>query len=277
MQRLDRFDYSQQYLSHAYKELTIPANPDGSHKLEKNCLHIWPRNEFMLIALPNLDGSFTVTLFFPFEGPISFEHLNSPESITSFFKKYFADAMVHMPDLVADFNENPTSSMVMVKCFPWHYKENLCLLGDASHAIVPFYGQGMNAGFEDCRVFDEIFEEEKGNWPVIFERFSRERKPNSDAILELALRNYIEMRDKTADPVFILQKKIERHFSDKHPDKWIPLYSQVTFSHTPYSEALRNGERQDAIMRKVMNRPDIEAVWNSNEIEQSILAELSNP
>lgn len=275
MQRLDRFDYSQSYLSHAYKELSIPANADGSHKLEKNALHIWPRNEYMLIALPNLDGSFTLTLFFPFEGPVSFEHLNTPEEITAFFKANFADALMHIPDLVNDFNDNPTSSMIMVKCSPWNYKDKVCILGDASHAIVPFYGQGMNAGFEDCRIFDELFEEEKGDWQNVFERFSKERKPNADAILELALRNYIEMRDKTADPDFLLQKKIERNFSDLHPDKWIPLYSQVTFSHIPYSEALKNGEKQDAIMKKVMNRPDIKEVWNSDEIVQAILKEIN--
>lgn len=275
MQRLDRFDYSQNYLSHAYKELTIPANADGSHKLEKNALHIWPRNEYMLIALPNLDGSFTVTLFFPFEGPVSFEHLNTPEEIIQFFKSNFADAVEHMPDLVNDFYGNPTSSMVMVKCFPWNYKDKICLLGDASHAIVPFYGQGMNAGFEDCRIFDELFEEEKGVWLEVFNRFTKERKPNADAILELALRNYIEMRDKTADPDFLLQKKIERNFSDLYPEKWIPLYSQVTFSHIPYSEALKNGEKQDAIMKKVMNRPDIKEVWNSEEIVQAILKEIN--
>lgn len=275
MMRLDRFNFEQRYLTHGYKELTIPPAADGSHQLEKNALHIWPRGEFMLIALPNPDGSFTCTLFFPFEGEVSFESLQSDEEILGFFNAYFADAVPLIPDLLNDYKSNPTSSLVMISCSPWNYNDKVCLLGDASHAIVPFYGQGMNSGFEDCTLLHATMLEHDFNWAEIFTSFSRTRKPQADAIRELALRNYIEMRDKTADPEFLLQKKIEARFSDKHPGKWIPLYSQVTFSHIPYDEALSNGQVQDAIMKRVMNRPDIAEVWDSLEVEQAILEEIS--
>jgi kynurenine 3-monooxygenase len=274
MHRLDRFNYEQKYLTHAYKEQVIHPNPDGTHKMEKNALHIWPREEFMLIALPNMDGSYTVTLFMPFEGPVSFEALGTDEEVTAFFRKTFPDALDLMPTLIEDYHENPTSSMCTVRCYPWHYKDKVCLIGDSAHAIVPFYGQGMNAGFEDCTVFDDLLNEHGENWVKLFELYSEKRKPAGDAILELALRNYIVMRDLTADPEFLLQKKIENRFSEKYPDKWIPLYEQVTFTHIPYHEALAAGDVQDAIMKRVMDRPDIEQVWDSDEIEEAILKEL---
>ncbi len=271
MMRLDRFNFEQRYLTHGYKELSIPPAADGSHQIEKNALHIWPRGEFMLIALPNPDGSFTCTLFFPFEGDVSFESLQSDEDILGFFNNYFADAVPLMPDLLNDYKSNPTSSLVMISCSPWNFNDKVCLLGDASHAIVPFYGQGMNSGFEDCTLLHATMLKHDFNWAEIFKDFSKTRKPQADAIRELALRNYIEMRDKTADPEFLLQKKIEARFSERHPGKWIPLYSQVTFSHIPYDEALSNGQVQDAIMKRVMNRPDIAEVWDSAEVEQAIL------
>lgn len=274
MMRTDRFNYEQRYLSHGYKELTIPPGADGAHQLEKNALHIWPRGEYMLIALPNPDGSFTCTLFFPYEGPESFSSLQRDEDVLAFFQAKFVDIVPLIPNLLEEYRENPTSSLVMVSCSPWNYGDRVCLMGDASHAIVPFYGQGMNSGFEDCSELHRIIEEENENWERILERFAAQRKPQTDAIRELALRNYIEMRDKTADPSFLLQKKIEARFSERHPDKWIPLYSQVTFSHIPYDIALANGEVQDAIMKRVMNRPDIAEVWNSMEVEEAILQEL---
>jgi kynurenine 3-monooxygenase len=271
MQRLDRFNYSQEYLSHGYKELEIPPTADGKHVMDPTCLHIWPRGEFMMIALPNPDGSFTCTLFMAFEGKDAFEHLTDENSVRAFFNKYFADAVPLMPELVEDFFNNPTASLVMVKCNPWHYQDKICLMGDAAHAIVPFYGQGMNCGFEDCTDLNILMDNFAGDWSTIFAEYTKIRKPNGDAILELALRNYIEMRDKTADKDFLLQKKIEARFSAKYPEKWIPLYSQVSFSHIPYSEALANGIRQDEIMKTVMNRPDIEQVWDSEEVEKHIL------
>ncbi|MFM1930931.1 MAG: hypothetical protein RL226_234 [Bacteroidota bacterium] len=274
LQKTDRFNYEQKYLTHGYKELSIPANPDGTHRIEKNALHIWPRGEFMMIALPNPDGSFTCTLFFPFDGKVSFNALRSTENVKEFFLSTFPDAVELMPTLIQDYQENPTSSLVMISCSPWNFKDQICLLGDASHAIVPFYGQGMNSGFEDCTVLDELISTLNGDWTAVFAAFSSKRKPQVDAIRELALRNYIEMRDKTADDRFLLQKKIESLFYERHPDKWMPLYSQVTFSHIPYDEALRNGIRQDEIMHKVMDRPDISEVWNSPEVENAILSEL---
>lgn len=274
LQKTNRFNYSQYYLSHGYKELVIPANEDGSHKIDPNALHIWPRGEFMLIALANLDGSFTCTLFFPYEGETSFDSIKTGDDVMKFFSETFADAVPLMPTLVDDYFENPTSSLVTIKCSPWNYSDKVMLMGDASHAIVPFYGQGMNSGFEDCTVFDQVFEACEGDWPSAFEQFSRERKPDADAISDLALRNYIEMRDLTGDPMFLLRKKIEKRIFEKHPDKWMPLYSQVTFSHIPYHEALAEGKRQDQIMEKIMAKPNIKDVWDSVEIEHEILAEL---
>lgn len=272
--KLERNDFSQTYLEHGYKELEIPANADGTHKMRNDCLHIWPRGNFMMIALPNIDGSFTCTLFLPFEGSEAFEHIQTNDDVLNFFEKYFPDAKALMPELLDDWNTNPTSSLAMMKAKPWHYEDQVCLMGDAAHAIVPFYGQGMNCGFEDCTELNRLMDTYGNDWKSMFKEYSRIRKPNGDAILELALNNYIEMRDLTADPSFLLQKKIEGKFATKHPDKWMPLYSQVTFSHIPYSEALANGKVQDRIMKEVMNRPDIEAVWDSEEIEQEILKRL---
>ena len=274
LMKTDRFNYSQKYLEHGYKELSIPPNADGTHKLDKNSLHIWPRGQFMLIALPNLDGSFTLTLFFPFDGEVSFNSLDTDEKVMGFFQKTFPDTLPLIPDLLKDYNENPTASLVTVRCNPWHYEDKICLMGDASHAIVPFYGQGMNSGFEDCTVFNNLFEQDDWEWDEVFSQFSAKRAPEADAISELALKNYIEMRDLTANEQWLLQKKIERKITTKHPDKWLPLYSQVTFSHTPYDVALRNGELQNAIMKRVMDRPDIAEVWDSEEIEQAVLEEL---
>jgi kynurenine 3-monooxygenase len=276
LMKTDRFNYSQKYLEHGYKELHIPANADGTHKLDKHSLHIWPRGQFMLIALPNLDGSFTLTLFFPFDGEVSFNSLDTDEKVMDFFQKTFPDTLPLIPDLLKDYKENPTASLVTVRCSPWHYQDKICLMGDASHAIVPFYGQGMNSGFEDCTVFNDLFEQDDWEWDQVFSQFSAKRAPEADAISELALRNYVEMRDLTANEQWLLQKKIERKITTKHPDKWLPLYSQVTFSHTPYDVALRNGELQDAIMKRVMDRPDISEVWDTEEVEQAVLNELEN-
>lgn len=264
MQKSSMFDYSQKYLDHGYKELVIPANEDGTHKLDKNCLHIWPRGEFMMIALANLDGSFTCTLFFPMKGEISFESLKTREQVQAFFEKTFPDAIPMMPTLLDDYEENPTSSLVMVRCSPWNYGDDVVLMGDAAHAIVPFYGQGMNCGFEDCTVFHEMHEAANGNWDGLLEKFSEQRVPDGNAILDLALYNYVEMRDLTADPDFLLRKKIEAKFHNLYPELWLPLYSQVTFSHIRYSEAWANGQKQDAIMSQLMQEPNIHSEWDSD-------------
>ncbi|MCH4830310.1 kynurenine 3-monooxygenase [Flavobacterium covae] len=271
MQRQSMFDYAQEFMKLGYKELHIPANSDGTHKIDKNSLHIWPRGQFMLMALANLDGSFTCTLFMPFEGENSFQSLTEEKKLVDFFAKYFPDTKEVIPDLVEDFFKNPTSYLVMMKCFPWTYKDKVALIGDSAHAIVPFYGQGMNVGFEDITILAEMIAKYGDDWKTIFEEYQNERKPNADAIAELSLRNFIEMSTKTADEKFLLQKKIEKWFSDKHPDKWLPLYSRVTFSTHPYSEALALGDLQNKIMEEIMSIPDIESKWNTEEVEQKII------
>jgi kynurenine 3-monooxygenase len=271
----DRFEYKQHYIDCGYKELIIPPGPNGEFLLEKNALHIWPRGSFMMIALPNPDGNFTCTLFMPFEGEKSFDTLKTQDEVLNFFKSEFADTVPLMPTLLEDFFNNPTSSLVTVKCFPWTFDDSIALIGDAAHAIVPFYGQGMNCGFEDCVVLNDLIDRHNDNWELILKDYQNLRKPDGDAIADLAIANFIEMRDKTADPKFLLQKKIETKFSQKHSEKWIPLYSMVTYSpHIRYSEALRNGNKQQAIMDKVMNIPNIEQIWESEEVEKEILKHL---
>jgi kynurenine 3-monooxygenase len=259
----DRFDYQQFYIQHGYKELSIPAGTGGTFQLEKNALHIWPRESFMLIALPNPDGSFTLTLFFPFEGNPSFASLNSTQAIQEFLEKTFPDAVALMPDHLKDFEHNPTSSLVTVKCYPW-VKNNTLLIGDAAHAIVPFYGQGMNAGFEDCRVLNKLLDEHQDNWGAVLPAFQELRKPDGDAIAQLALDNFIEMRDLVADKDFLLRKKIEAKLHALFPTQWIPQYSMVTFhENIRYSDAYNTGQKQKKIMDEVMAQSNIEQNWES--------------
>jgi kynurenine 3-monooxygenase len=276
MQKTDRFNYSQQYLNYGYKELTIAAGADNSWVIEKNALHIWPRGQYMMIALPNLDGSFNCTLFFPYEGPNSFEALQSPEQVRSFFEEVFPDAVPLMPELEQEFFENPTSSLVTVRCYPWSVTDEVLLLGDASHAIVPFYGQGMNAGFEDCTILHELMAQYGNDWLTIFQEFQRQRKPNADAMADLAIYNFEEMRDRVADPRFLLQKKIESKISVQYPQQWLPLYSQVTFSHLPYAEALANGQEQERIMQRIMPHIQSEADFELPEVQALIAQELAH-
>ena len=271
MIKTDRYQYQQQYIDHGYKELHIPAGPNGAYQMEKNALHIWPRGGYMLIALPNPDGSFTLTLFFAWEGPESFASLPTTDDAEAFFARIFPDALSLMPDFRAQWDTNPASSLVIMRCDPWQFNGTVALIGDAAHAIVPFYGQGMNAGFEDCTVLDDLLDAHGEDWPNVLPQYSRIQKPNGDAIAELALLNFIEMRDLVGQPEFLLQKKIEAWFSNKHPDRWTPLYTQVTFSHTPYAEALANGRRQEAIMREVMALPGLEERWDSADVEALLL------
>jgi len=275
MQRQSMFNYSQEFLNIGYKELNIPSNADGSHKLDKNSFHIWPRGEYMLIALPNLDGSFTCTLFMPFEGENSFDSLTDRKEVEAFFEKNFPDSIDVIPNLAEDFFKNPTSTLVTMKCFPWTYTDKIALIGDACHAIVPFYGQGMNAGFEDITILYEMMLKYGDDWETIFSEYQKSRKPNADAIAELSYRNFMEMSTKTADDKFLLQKKIEKWFSEKHPEKWIPLYSRVTFSDRPYVEALAIGDFQNTIMEEVLKMDNIEEIWNSEKVENKILELLS--
>lgn len=273
LMKTERFDfnYQQDYLEHGYKELSIPPAENGGWLIDKDSLHIWPRGRFMMIALPNLDGSFTCTLFLDFNGPVSFEQLKDPASVTAFFQTYFPDALPLMPTLMEDFFENPTSSLITVRCSPWHYDDMGVLMGDAAHAIVPFYGQGMNAGFEDCTVLNELIEQYGEDWKTIFSEFSRLRKPNADAIADLAVRNFIEMRDLVADPDFILKNKIDKRMGMLFPKKWLPLYSMVTFSNMSYSEAKQKGNEHDAILEAIVKEnPNIEQLINEEKADDII-------
>lgn len=270
MQFTDRYNFSQEYIDHGYKELHIPAGADGAFQLEKNALHIWPRESFMMIALPNPDGSFTCTLFFPFEGDPSFKTFKDDQTIVRFFHETFPDATALIPNLLEDFHSNPTSSLVTMKCFPW-VKNNCLLIGDAAHAIVPFYGQGMNAGFEDCRILNKMLSEHDDDWNKVLQLFQQQRKPDTDAIAQLALDNFIEMRDLVADAEFLLRKKIEAQLHARYPDQWIPLYSMVTFNENiRYSEAYATGKKQKAIMDEVMKTPDIASTWQSLPFDQIV-------
>ncbi|RDV13905.1 FAD-dependent monooxygenase [Pontibacter diazotrophicus] len=275
MQKTERFNYEQHYLEYGYKELTIPATGDGGWAIEKNALHIWPRGNYMMIALPNIDGSFTCTLFFPYEGERSFANIKTEEDLLNFFSEVFPDAVPLMPELATEYFENPVGSLVTVKCFPWSYEGKSLLIGDASHAVVPFYGQGMNAGFEDITVLDQMLDSFDGeNWEELFHRFERRRKPDADAIADLAVMNFIEMRDKVAKPSFLLRKKIEGKISEQYPDIWIPLYSMVTFTDLPYSYAMETGLQQEKIMKKVMKHIKIVEDYNKPEVQQLLEKQL---
>jgi len=251
MLKTGRFNFSQQYLEHGYKELAIPAGANGEFLLERNALHIWPRRTYMLIALPNIDGSFTCTFFFPFEGEESFASLNTEREVLRFFEKQFPDALSLMPTLLEDFFSNPTGAMVTIKCNPWSVEDKVALLGDAAHAIVPFFGQGMNCAFEDCTYVDACIEKHGSDWKKVFEEYEELRKINTDAIADLALENFIEMRDHTADPRFLLKKKVEHALEEKYPEAFIPKYSMVSFHRLAYSVALAKGKAQDKILSEL--------------------------
>jgi kynurenine 3-monooxygenase len=269
MQKHEGFNYSQNYLEHAYKEVHIPSL-NNKHALDKNSLHIWPREKFMLIALPNMDGSFTCTLFLPLEGKISFSKIQNNVSLIKFFKKYFSDALPLLSNLEKDFFENPTSSLVTINCSPWVLNNKVALIGDAAHAIVPFYGQGMNAGFEDCRILNGIIKKYKGNWNKIFREYQNKRKENTNAIAGLALQNFIEMRDLVADPEFQLKKKIEA-LIHKHYPQYLPLYSMVTFSDIPYSKVLERSLKETKMMGEIMTLKAIAKNWETEKYRRMIL------
>ncbi|MEZ5047549.1 MAG: NAD(P)/FAD-dependent oxidoreductase [Chitinophagaceae bacterium] len=274
--KTDRYQFNQFYIEHGYKELNIPSNANGEFQLEHNALHIWPRKNFMLIALPNIDASFTCTLFLPFEGEISFEKLKTRDDVLAFFETEFPDALKLMPTLIDDFFINPTSSLVTIKCFPWVYQNKSMLIGDAAHAIVPFYGQGMNAGFEDCSLFTELLDDEKYNQniEILLKEYENRRKINGDAVADLALHNFIEMRDLVADEKFLERKKIEKELYKLYPNQFISVYEMVSFSHKPYSYALQCMQAQDRLLTQIMNLGSFsEAINNPTlkiEIDQFI-------
>ena len=246
---------SEEYLEYGYKELLIPPGPGGRFQMEKNALHIWPRGTFMLIALPNFDASFTCTLFLPNKGTVSFESLQSREQVSAFFNEYFRDAVHLMPGLVETFMENPTGHMVTVKCFPWGVDDKALLLGDAAHAIVPFFGQGMNCGFEDLTVLEEYMKKCKTHgkidWAALFDEFPRHRKPDSDSIADMAVENFVEMRDKVGNPRFLLEKAVEKVLQREFPKDYVSRYSMVSFSRVPYRFAAQAGTVQDEILREL--------------------------
>jgi len=243
MQHLDRFNYEQSYLEHGYKELSIPPTPAGEFALDPNALHIWPRRSFMMIALPNPDRSFTCTLFLAIDGPVSFTALQSDDDVRRFFEQYFRDAVPLMPTQLDDFRRNPTGSLATVRCGPWHYRDKVLLLGDAAHAIVPFYGQGMNCAFEDCTVLNDSLRQHAPDWDKTFREFYHARKPNTDTIADLALHNFIEMRDHTGSTYFRFKKAAER-IMDRLVPGYTPLYSMISFSRIPYAQALDRARHQ---------------------------------
>ena len=250
--RLAGFQYEESYLPHGYKELTIPPAADGSWRMEKEALHIWPRKSFMMIALPNPDGSFTCTLFWEFKGPRSFESTKTDDDVCRFFNEEFPDAVPLMPALLEDFHENPTGSLVTIRCAPWFYKDRVALVGDAAHAVVPFYGQGMNAAFEDCVVLDECLAQFPENRERAFAEYFAKRKENADALADLAVENFIEMRDKTASKIFRAKKKLDHWLEAALPGIYLPLYTMVTFTQMPYAVAAKRARIQDTIVYSAM-------------------------
>ena len=271
MVKKHRHEYAYNEIEHDYKELLIPAGEKGTHLLEKSALHIWPRGEFMLIALANLDGSFTCTLFAPKKGENSFEGLNSKQEVENYFTSIFPDFISLVPDLYQQWNTNPTSALGIVKTYPWNVNDTTLLIGDAAHATVPFYGQGMNAGFEDCRILDELLDKHNENFLKSFDEFSKVRKPNADCLQDLSMQNFIVMRDSTSNEKFLLQKKIEKKFANLYPEKWIPLYSMVSFTNISYSDAWEIGMKQEKMMEEIMKISDIENEWESDKIMQKML------
>ncbi len=255
---VEGFDLSQIWLEHGYKELHIPASPDGGFLMEKNALHIWPRHKFMMIALPNFDGSFTCTMFLALKGENSFDELADEASLMQFFKKNFADAVPLMPTLTEDFFRNPVGNLGTIKCYPWNAGGKALLLGDAAHAVVPFYGQGMNCAFEDVRVLDQLIEKHGTEWESVYEEYGELRKVNTDAIADMAEENFYEMRDAVADPIFVRKRELETKLEQTYPD-YFSKYSMVTFREDlPYSVAKKKGNAQDKLLMQICT--DIENV-----------------
>jgi kynurenine 3-monooxygenase len=253
------FSFSQDYLTHGYKELSILPKENGDYKTNKNALHIWPRGSFMLIALPNLDGSFTVTLFLSYDdGKYNFNNLKTENSVLEFFKEEFPDALSLMPNLLDDFFKNPTSPLGTIKCSPWHYKGNTLLMGDAAHAIVPFYGQGMNASFEDVVEFDTILDQNINDWETVFKTYEKSRKKDTDAIADLAIDNFHEMKDHVANPIFQEKRKLEMALEKAFPNSYASKYSLVTFNEDiGYSEAMIRGRAQDKAILNLLSNETI--------------------
>jgi kynurenine 3-monooxygenase len=275
MLKRPRFNFSQQCLDYGYKELTIPAARGGKHALEPNALHIWPRGNYMLIALPNVDGTFACILFLPFEGKDSFEQLPTRTAVLEFFRSQFSDALALMPDLADNFFANPLGSMVTIRCSPWYSEGKALLLGDAAHAIVPFLGQGINCGFEDCTVLMGLLDQHGADWNKVFSEFERARRENTDAIADLAIENFVEMRDRVGDPRFLFRKKVEFALQEKYPQRFVPKYSMVTFLRVPYATALKRGQVQDRMLTELCERIDRIEDLDWKKAERLVYSELS--
>ena len=275
MLRLSRFNFSQQYLDYGYKELTIPSGSNGQHLLETNALHIWPRGSHMLIALPNIDGTFACILFLPFEGADGFASLNTQSDVIRFFEERFPDALRLMPQLADNYATNPTGAIVTIKCSPWHVEGRALLLGDAAHAIVPFFGQGINCGFEDCAYLVELLDRHGADWTRVFAEFEKERKVNTDAIADMAIENFTEMRDRVADSRFLFRKKVELALEAKYPKFFVPKYAMVTFHRIPYSVALARGAVQDRMLAELCDCVDRVEDLDWSKAERLIHRELT--
>ena len=269
MIRNPRHDFSQDYQSHGYKELEIVPGPNSTFQMEEKALHIWPRSSFMMIALPNPGGNFTCTLFLPYEGEVSFEHLNNDEEVMEFFQTYFPDSISIMPKLLEDFRNNPIGHLSTMRTYPW-VKNRSALMGDAAHAIVPFYGQGMNCSFEDCVILDQCIEEIGGDWNNILNEYQKSRKPNADAIADLAIQNFVEMRDLVGLPDFLHKKSIEKKLVDALPGEYRTQYERVTFSNDPYREALLAGEKNDKFIQHIIDN-DLEEKINDKTFAKSLV------
>lgn len=249
------FNFSQTYEDYGYKELNIPAAAGGGFRIEKNALHIWPRGAYMMIALPNIEGDFTCTLFMAHKkGDVNLSQLNSREEVHKFFSGVMPDALPHMPTLLDDFFSHPTGNLLTVKCYPWNIDGKALLMGDAAHAIVPFFGQGMNCGFEDCYYFDTLVKKYGPDWKKVFSEFSDLRKENADAIADLAVENFVEMRDLVAHKDFILKKKADVLLEERFPDSFISKYAMVSFHRIPYSVAMKRGQIQDKVLMDMCSK-----------------------
>jgi len=264
------------FLDHGYKELAIPAAADGSFRIRRDALHIWPRGALMLMALPNVDGTFTVTLYLPYVGEISFDSLDTQQKVRDFFEEQFADAVPLIPDFAASYFVNPTGNLGTVRCAPWNHGGQALLIGDAAHGIVPFFGQGMNCGFEDCSMLDDLLDRHGADLEAVFERLGRTRKPDSDAIADMAIENFVEMRDLVGDERFLLRKQVEHRLEREFPRDYRSRYSMVMYSSIPYSLAKQAGEIQQSILDSLCD--ELDAVENLNlPAARTLIAEKLAP
>ncbi|MEA2176547.1 MAG: kynurenine 3-monooxygenase [Blastocatellia bacterium] len=275
MQRMHRFNYSQEFLDQGYKELRVPGDADASWMSEKRVLHMWPRGRYMLLGFPNMDGSFTCSLHMPFEGEPSFDSIRTREDVLDFFEETFPDVVKHIPNLAEDFNAHQPNPMITIRCSPWTFQGKVALIGDAAHVLYPYYGQGANSGFEDCLVLMQCMEKYQDNWNLIFSEYERLRKPNMDAISDMCGEHYVEIRDSLADPKFLLRKTIERRVNQLFPDRYTPLYSMIAFSCMPYADALRIDREQSRTIDELMKVEEIESKLNTDaayELIERVLA-----